>query len=100
MNTPIQIQGKIYNVCRTEGCWFIIKYNDATLRCTFESPALQMDVQNLQKDIIIEGKLTEEIIDAETALTYAEQAGEKASVLEGNKKRVPMFIVSTILVKQ
>lgn len=100
MNTPVQIKGRIHNVCTTEGCWFIIAHNNAKLRCSFESPTLTMDTLNLHKELTIEGKLTEEIIDAETALIYAEQSGEKTPVLEGSKKRVPIFVVSTILLHQ
>lgn len=100
MNSTVQIKGKVYNVCKAEGCWFILKQDKTTLRCSFESPAIFMDTLNLQKSMTLEGKLSEEIIDEETASTYAEQAGESNPAMEGSKKRVPIFVVSTILLNQ
>jgi hypothetical protein len=78
----------------------VIKQDQTSLRCTFESPALFMDTLNLHTIMKVEGKLTEEIIDGETSVMYAEQAGEDKPIMEGSKKRVPVFVVSTILLKQ
>lgn len=100
LNSTVQVSGKIYNVCKTEGCWFVIKQDQTSLRCTFESPAIFMDTLNLHTIMKVEGKLTEEIIDGETSVMYAEQAGEDKPIMEGSKKRVPVFVVSTILLKQ
>jgi len=100
LNSIVQISGKIYNVCKTEGCWFVIKQDQTSLRCIFESPAIFMDTLNLHTIIKIEGRLTEQIIDGETSVMYAEQAGEEKPIMEGSKKRVPVFVVSTILLKQ
>ena len=96
----MQIKGKVFNVCKAEGCWFILKQDQTTLRCSFESPTIFMDTMNLQQNMTLEGKLIEEIIDEETATTYAEQAGENMPKMEGKKKRVPIFVVSTILLNQ
>jgi hypothetical protein len=100
LNSTVQVSGKIYNVCKTEGCWFVMKQDQTTLRCIFESPAIFMDTVNLQTIMKVEGKLREEIIDEETSVMYAEQAGEEKPIMEGSKKRVPVFVVSTILLKQ
>ncbi len=59
-----------------------------------------MDTLNLHRIMKVEGKLKEEIIDEETSMIYAEQAGEEKPIMEGSKKRVPVFVVSTILLKQ
>ena len=100
LNSTVQVSGKIYNVCKTEGCWFVLKQDQISLRCTFESSAIFMDTLNLHTIMKVEGKLTEEIIDEETSVMYAEQAGEAKPIMEGSKKRVPVFVVSTILLKQ
>jgi aspartyl/asparaginyl-tRNA synthetase len=100
LNSTVQVSGKIYNVCKTEGCWFVMKQDQTSLRCTFESPTIFMDTVNLHTIMKVEGKLREEIIDGETSVMYAEQAGEEKPIMEGNKKRVPVFVVSTILLKQ
>lgn len=100
MNSTVQIKGKVYNVCKAEGCWFIMKQDQTTLRCSFESPSIFMDTLNLNKIMTLEGKLIEQIIDEETAKDFAEQAGENAPIMEGSKKRVPIFVVSTILLNQ
>jgi hypothetical protein len=97
LNSTVQMQGRISNICKAEGCWFIISQDQSSLRCTFESPSIFMDTSNLNKVLTVEGKLTEEIVDAETAIMYAEQAGDSNATMEGNKKRVPVFVVSTIL---
>ncbi len=99
-NTTVQVSGMIYNICKTEGCWFIMKQEQTSLRFIFESPSLFMDTVNLHSIIKVEGKLTEQIIDEETAMTYAEQAGEEKPIMEGNKKRIPVFAVSTIFLKK
>jgi hypothetical protein len=77
-----------------------MKQDQTSLRCIFESPAIFMDTVNLQTIMKVEGKLREEIIDEETSVMYAEQAGEEKPIMEGSKKRVPVFVVSTILLKQ
>jgi hypothetical protein len=100
LNSTVQVSGKIYNVCKTEGCWFVIKQDQTSLRCTFESPTIFMDTLNLHTIMKVEGKLIEEIIDEETSVMYADQAGEDKPIMEGSKKRVPVFVVSTILLKQ
>ena len=100
LNSTVQVSGKIYNVCKTEGCWFVMKQDQTSLRCIFDSPAIFMDTVNLQTIMKVEGKLREEIIDEETSVMYAEQAGEEKPIMVGSKKRVPVFVVSTILLKQ
>jgi hypothetical protein len=99
LNSTVQVSGKIFNVCKTEGCWFVMKQDQTSLRCIFETPAIFMDTLNLQTIMKVEGKLREEIIDGETSVMYAEQAGEEKPIMEGSKKRVPVFVVSTILLK-
>ena len=99
LNSTVQVSGKIFNVCKTEGCWFVMKQDQTSLRCIFESPAIFMDTVKLHTIMKVEGKLREEIIDEETSIMYAEQAGEEKPIMEGNKKRVPVFVVSTILLK-
>ncbi|MGA1276884.1 MAG: DUF4920 domain-containing protein [Candidatus Kapaibacteriota bacterium] len=98
-NTHVRIKGKIYEVCKTEGCWFIVSDTKTKLRCSFAKPSLFMDMKNKSKSMSFEGKLTDEIVDEYTAKTFAEQSGEDTSTILG-KKRVPLFIVSTILIDQ
>ena len=98
-NTLVRVKGKIYEVCKTEGCWFIVSDKQTKLRCSFAKSSLFMDINNKSKTMSFEGKLIDEIVDEEIAKTYAEQSGEASSTIQG-KKRIPIFIVSTILINQ
>jgi len=97
--THVMITGKVVNVCKTEGCWFILKDQSTSIRCVFEDPSVFMDQVNLHKTMSFEGKLKDQIVDVETAAEYAKQEG-KTSVASIGKQRISVFVISTILLEE
>ncbi|NBO70448.1 DUF4920 domain-containing protein [bacterium] len=97
--THIRITGTIYEVCKAEGCWFILQDKEQKLRCIFDNPSITMNVSNKNKRMSFEGILTDEIVDESTAREYAQQVGESTTDISG-KKRIQLFVVSTILLDE
>lgn len=97
--THVRIRGKVVNICKTEGCWFILQSNESTIRCVFEEPSLFMDMQNMGKEMSFEGQLKDEIVDEETAKSYASQEGKAVNSILG-KQRISVFVISTILLEE
>lgn len=98
LNTNIRLTGTVKEVCNTEGCWFILSDGKSRMRCIFESPSIAMDKKFKSTLITVEGMLTDQIVDKETAQMYAEQIGDRSDSISG-KKRVSVFVVSTIMLQ-
>ena len=96
--THVRITGKVTNVCKTEGCWFILQDKSLSIRCVFENPSINMDQVNMHKTMSFEGSLIDQIIDEETAEEYAKQEGRDVHV--SGKQRISVFVISTILLEE
>jgi len=97
--TQVRITGKVVNVCKTEGCWFILQDQSTSIRCVFEDPSVFMDQVNIYKTMSFEGKLKDQIVDVETAAEYAKQEGKTLTATSG-KQRISVFVISTILLEE
>ena len=94
----VRVQGRVHEVCQDEGCWMSITDGTSYLRMTFSSQSILVPM-TLTGDVIVEGIVAEEVIDAETAKAIGSTIGwsdEQREQAIGDQ-RVPLMTATGVL---
>lgn len=80
---------KVVDVCSVKGCWMILKDGNTEVRVTFKNYGFFVPSSLVNKPIVIQGVLKEEVISEADRRHYAEDAGaskEEIADIEGDAK--------------
>jgi hypothetical protein len=87
-----QIQGKVVEVCKAEGCWIRLQKKDgSTMLVRAKDHAFLMPENIVGKTVLIEGNATVKETSKEMRKHYAEDAGkskEEIAKIKGSEKSV------------
>ena len=95
-DNKVRISGKVFKVCKEEGCWLVLQYGNDKIRMIFKDPAIAAPLDCEGKQLKAEGKIVELLADREEALTYLKQLGIDTVDMPSGKLRLPVFIVETL----
>lgn len=80
---------KVVDVCSVTGCWMILKDGDTEVRVSFKNYGFFVPSSLVNKPVVIQGMLKEEIVTEADRRHYAEDAGaseEEISIIVGDSK--------------
>jgi Domain of unknown function (DUF4920) len=92
----VRISGKVFKVCKEEGCWLVLQYGNDKIRMIFKDPAISAPMDCEGKKLKAEGKIVEILADRVEAISYLKQLGIDTVDLPSGKLRLPVFIVETL----
>jgi len=95
-DSKVRISGKVFKVCKQEGCWLVLQSGSDKIRVIFKDPAIAAPMDCEGKQLKAEGKIVELLADREEALSYLKQLGVDTVDMPSGKLRLPVFIVETL----
>lgn len=95
-DNKVRISGKVFKVCKEEGCWLVLQSGSDKIRMIFKDPAIAAPMDCEGKQLKAEGNIVELLADREEALTYLKQLGVDTVDMPSGKLRLPVFIVETL----
>jgi len=95
----IKVQAKVAKVCMNKGCWMTLTDGKNEVRVTFKDYGFFVPKEILEKEAIVEGKISSYTMSAEEAEHFAKDEGKSA---EGSapKKEYRMVAESVSLSKE
>lgn len=77
-STPIKLTATVDQVCQAKGCWMTLKNeNGKAVRVTFKDYGFFVPKDISNQEVIVEGFVTEKILEPEVARHYAEDANQE-----------------------
>lgn len=95
-DSKVRITGKVFKVCKEEGCWLVLQNGKDKIRMIFKDPAISAPMDCEGKQLKAEGKIVELLADRDEALTYLKQLGIDTIDIPSGKLRLPVFIIETL----
>lgn len=93
----IRVQGVVKAVCQTEGCWMSISDGKEYIRMSFVNSSFVVPM-DLGGEVIVEGIVSEEVLDAESVQAMGESIGftpDEVEMIDGDR-RLPMMTASGV----
>lgn len=93
----VNIAGTVDKVCQEEGCWLVISDGKKKLRVTFKDEAFTVPM-SLRGNVILQGVVTEDVYDEETAQAMAESVGMSSAEINNMQgdQRIPVLVASGV----
>ncbi|MFT5080683.1 MAG: hypothetical protein ACJAZ8_001158 [Planctomycetota bacterium] len=91
----------IDEVCQSKGCWMTFTEGDSNMRVKFKDYAFFMPLESSGKTAVVEGEFKVELVPAEEAAHYLEDAGrmEEAAAITEDQLSLT-FMASSVLIAQ
>jgi hypothetical protein len=74
----ILVKAIVKKVCEKKGCWMTLKSSNKDIRVTFKNYDFFVPLKLQNKEVLVQGKITEHTMNVKEAKHYAEDAGSKS----------------------
>lgn len=98
LNRTIAVRGLVERVCQEEGCWMVISDGTSFLRVSFADGSFTVPL-DASGTVIVEGVVTQELLDAESARAVAMSLGwsdADVAAIDGDR-RMPLMVASGVV---
>lgn len=97
LNCTVAIRGTVKRVCQEEGCWMVITDGSSQLRISFVDGSFTVPL-DAAGTVLVEGIVTEELLNAESARAVASSLGRSESDVRAivGDRRVPLMVASGV----
>ena len=95
----IRLVSRVTNSCSSKGCWMIINDKDQTVRVTFKDYGFFVPLGFKDRDVVIEGILSEEEVPEDVLKHFAEDEGKSAeeiAKIKGSMKEYTFIATSVV----
>ncbi len=96
---PVRLKSRVTNSCSSKGCWMIINDDKQTVRVTFKDYGFFVPLGFKDRDVVIEGVLSEEDVPEDVLRHYAEDDGkseEEVAAIIGSEKQYTFVATSVV----
>lgn len=98
-NQEVVTKGKIKQVCRKKGCFFMLSNGDNEARVTFKDYSFFIPTDSGGKNVLLKGKFKIEQLSEKKAEHYAKDAGEDPVETAGARQEYRLVATSVKIFK-